>query len=92
MRSYDVVLIFRTNITKAVQEKLLDSVKKWLGDGKIAKVDDWGKKSFAYPIKKTREGNYLLLDVESEKGIPVDFEKRVLIEEAILRHLVIRRN
>lgn len=92
MRTYDVALVFRTSVTGTAREKLLESIKKWLGDGKVAKTDDLGKKTFAYPIKKEREGNYILLEVESEKGVPADFEKRLLMEEAILRHLVLRKN
>lgn len=91
MRSYDVALIFRANTTGAQREKLLDSIKKWIGDSKVSKTEDLGKKAFAYPIKKETEGNYVILEVESEKGVPTDFEKRVLMEEAILRHLVLRR-
>jgi len=92
MRTYEVVLVFRANTTKTAQEKLLESVKKWLGDAKVKKTEELGKKTFAYPIKKETEGNYVILDIESEKGIPTDFEKRVFIEESILRHLVLKTN
>lgn len=92
MRTYDVALVFRPGLTQSAREKLLESVKKWLGDGKVAEVLDWGKKKLAYPIKKETEGNYVLLDVESEKGIPADFEKRIRVEEGIIRHLVLRRD
>ena len=91
MRTYDVVLVFRTATTASAREKLTESIKKWLGSGKIANTIDWGKKQFAYPIKKEREGNYLILEVESEEGIPTDFEKRILMEESVLRHLVLRK-
>lgn len=92
MRLYDVVLVFRSATTSTQRDKLLDSVKKWLGDAKVKKTDDWGKKQLAYPIKKEREGNYIILNVESEEGIKGDVEKRILMEEAILRHLVLRKN
>lgn len=92
MRLYDIALVFRSNTTGPQREKLLESLKKWLAEGKIAKTDDWGKKRLAYPIKKEAEGNYVILEVESEKGVPADFEKRLLMEEAILRHLVLRRD
>lgn len=92
MRLYDVALVFRANTTGAAREKLLDGIKKWLGDAKVIKVDDWGKKQLAYPIKKEKEGSYFILSVESEEGIKGDFEKRILMEEAILRHLVLRKN
>lgn len=92
MRLYDVVLVFRTSVAASAREKLIESVKKWLGDGKVANIVDWGKKQLAYPIKKEKEGNYLILEVESEEGIPTDLEKRILMEESVLRHLVLRKN
>ena len=92
MRLYDVVLVMRSSVTGTAREKLLDAIKKWLGSAKVAKVDDWGKKPLAYPIKKETEGNYVLLNVETEEGLKGDFEKRLLIEEAVLRHLVLRKD
>ena len=87
-----MALVLRTATTASQRDKLIDSIKKWLGEAKIAKTLDWGKKALAYPIKKEREGNYVILEVEAENGIPGDFEKRVLMEEAVIRHLVIRKS
>jgi small subunit ribosomal protein S6 len=92
MRSYDIVLIFRSNITTAAKDKILTGIKKWMGEGKIAKTNEWGKKAFTYPIKKEKEGMYVLLEVETEKGLPTDFEKKLIVEDAILRHLVLRND
>lgn len=92
MRLYDVVLVLRSSVTETTKDKLLDTIKKWLGDAKVAKVEEWGKKALAYPIKKEREGNYVILEVESEDGLKGDFEKRLLMEETVLRHLVLRKD
>lgn len=91
MRSYDVVLVMRPSVSGAQKDKLVDTVKKWLGDGKVTKIDDWGKKALSYPIKKENEGNYVLLAVESESGLAQDLEKKILMEDAIIRHLVLRK-
>lgn len=92
MRLYDVALVLRSATTSAQKEKLLETVKKWLGEAKIEKVEEWGKKRLAYPIKKENEGYYVVLNVEAQKGMPGDFEKKLLMEEAILRHLVLRKD
>jgi small subunit ribosomal protein S6 len=91
MRSYDVVLVFQGTVSGTQREKLLESVRKWLGEGTVVKSNDWGKKALAYPIKGETEGNYVFLEVESERGVPADFEKRLLMEEGVLRHLVLRK-
>ena len=92
MRSYDVALVLRASSTSTQKEKLIDAIKKWLGSAKVVKVDEWGKKKLSYPIKKESEGIYVILSVESDESLKGDFEKRMLMEEAILRHLVLRRN
>ncbi|MBI2036655.1 30S ribosomal protein S6 [Candidatus Microgenomates bacterium] len=92
MRLYDVALVLRSATTSIQKEKLLETVKKWLGEAKVAKVEEWGKKKLSYPIKKENEGYYVILSVESGTGLKGDFEKRLLMEEAILRHLVLRKD
>jgi len=92
MRLYDVALVLRSATTSTQKDKLLETVKKWLGEAKVEKVEEWGKKKLSYPIKKENEGYYIILSVESEKGVQGDFEKRLIMEETILRHLVLRKD
>jgi len=39
-----------------------------------------------YTIKREKKGEYVVLEFESEK-ISTDFEKRLIIQDDILRHL-----
>lgn len=89
MRLYKFVIILRSSLTDAKRKKLLDLVKDWLKDLKILKEDNWGQKALSYPIKKERSGYYVYLELEGN-SMPADFEKRLLREEDVLRHLVIR--
>lgn len=98
MRLYELVLIFKSSLSSEKRKKLLETVKKWLGpaspqggDLKITKEDNWGEKALAYPIKKEKSGFYYFASFQGEKGIPLDFEKRLYGQEDILRHLLIRK-
>lgn len=90
MRDYELVLVLKSDLTEVTREKLVEKVKKWIQDsgGKLASVDIWGKKELAYPIKKQNEGIYLLLNFS---GNPPDLEKKIKIEESILRYLLVRK-
>lgn len=90
MRIYDVVLVLEPGTTETERKKLFESIKKWLGEAKVSKVNEWGKKVFARPVKKFREGFYAVLRVETEV-IQQDVEKKLLMEGKVLRHLLIRR-
>lgn len=90
MRLYDLVLVTRTSLSGPERKKLMDQVKTWLGDVKIAKEDEWGQKPLAYTIKKESAGVYSKLNLESENAIPNDFEIRLIRNDSVLRHLLIR--
>lgn len=72
------------------RKKLLDTVKAWLRDVKIVSEKELGSKALAYKIKHELMGIYFQFELESEAGLPVDFEKRLIAQDDVLRHLVIR--
>lgn len=91
MRVYELALVFKSSLSESARKKLLEAIKKWLSEVKILKEEEWGEKAFSYPIKKEKSGFYCLLSLEGELGVPSNFEKRLLGEEDILRHLLIRK-
>lgn len=90
MREYELVLVMRPSLKEAERKKLLETVKEWLGKVKIAKEHDWGQKALAYPIKHEDAGYYLMLQLTSEEGIAQDFETKLLRNDSIIRHLMLR--
>jgi len=98
MRLYDLVLVLRSSLSDKDQEKLLETVKGWLGKVKIAKEESWGQKPLAYKIKKELSGIYHKFELEADPttesgigSIPADFEKRLNAQENVLRHLLLRK-
>ncbi|MDO8657771.1 MAG: 30S ribosomal protein S6 [Candidatus Levybacteria bacterium] len=90
MRAYELVLVIKSSLSEAQRKKLLDSIKLWLKDLKIAKEDDWGQKTLSYKIKKETSGYFAVLHLEGENPVVQDLEKRILGQENVLRHLLIR--
>ena len=90
MRSYELVVVFRPSLKEAESKKLLESIKSWLQETKINKEDDWGQKPLAYMIKKESAGHYYFWQLEAEAGVPADLEKRILENNNVLRHLLLR--
>lgn len=91
MRSYELVLVLKASLSETQQKKLVDTIKGWLKDVKIAKVEEWGQKALSYRIKKEIAGVYLDWLLETKTVIPPDLEKKLLVNEDVLRHLLIRR-
>jgi len=89
MRTYELVLVVRPTVKEADRNKLLEQVKGWLEAIKVTKEDDWGQKALAYPIKKEDAGHYYQWFLEGET-FPKGFETRLIQNNDILRHLLLR--
>jgi small subunit ribosomal protein S6 len=90
MRKYELVIVVRPSVKEADKKKLVETIKDWLKDFKITKEDDWGQKPLAYVIKKEVAGYYSLVQFEGEAGIEKEFEQRLLRNNDIIRHLLLR--
>lgn len=89
MRSYRLVLLLNRDLKKEERQKLLDEVKKWVGKVEREKTTDLGEKKLAYPILGRKSADYALIELESDK-IEQDLEKKILMQDNILRHLLVR--
>lgn len=88
MRNYQLVLVLKPELTDTQRKKITDSVKGWLKDAKL-KEDDWGKKTLSYKIKRELEGYFINFTIEAET-VPSDLERKILTQDEIIRHLLIR--
>lgn len=91
MRVYDLVLVVKSSLSETQRKKLFDSVKEWLKETKVKEEKAWGQKPLSYRIKKEVSGFYHHMLLETEKEFPNDLEKRLLNQDDILRHLLVRK-
>jgi small subunit ribosomal protein S6 len=59
-------------------------------NGKVAKVDSWGKKALAYKIKRFRDGYYVILTLEADGAIIAELERRFRVADHVIRFLSVR--
>lgn len=90
MRTYELVLVIKPSVTEPNRKKLVETIKSWLPKVKITKEDDWGSKALKYKIQKEMSGHFYDIKMEATEAIAADFEKRVMMQEDILRHLLVR--
>ena len=89
MRSYELILVTKTSLTEALRKKLIAGVKVLLKDLKVIKENEVGQKTLAYKINRETSGYYFDFALEGE-NVPADFEKKLLENDNILRHLLLR--
>ena len=91
MPKYELMYIISSAISDdqipSVTEGVLNLITS-LG-GKVIKEEQLGKKKLAYPIKKTRNGFYDLVQFEMEPGKLSELNNKILTTEGIIRHLTI---
>ena len=56
--------------------------------GEIVKVDHWGKRRLANPIRKQREGNYVLIQANLTPAFTATLERNLRFLEPVLRFLI----
>ncbi|MBN1811415.1 MAG: 30S ribosomal protein S6 [Anaerolineae bacterium] len=92
MRNYELVFIVHPEVDDeglaAIVETVKDLVKR--GGGQVTKVDLWGVRRLAYPIKKQREGQYVLMRLDMASEGVAELERSLGLSEQVIRHLVVR--
>lgn len=93
MRDYELVLVIDPEISGADQKKQIVKVKKIIEDlkGKVEETDEWGKKELVYPIKKKSLGYYFLLAIKLPLKAPAQVDKKLKLEEGVIRYLLVKK-
>lgn len=90
MRKYEIMLIVDGSLDQKAADKTANDLKKILKSAKDYKVDAWGLKDLAYPIKKQLRGYYYVINFSNDVPAEILEYKRVaLINKGVLRHLII---
>ncbi|NMA50704.1 MAG: 30S ribosomal protein S6 [Mollicutes bacterium] len=93
MDTYEIMFIITNNIEDATNKKEAENLQKIITSdkGKIIDFKEIGKRKLAYPIKKEVTGTYYLLIVEAKHSTIKEFNRKVSINENVLRHLIIKK-
>jgi small subunit ribosomal protein S6 len=60
--------------------------------GQIHREEDWGRRQLAHSISKVHKAHYLMFNIECEKPALDELIGAFRFSDAVLRHLVIRRD
>jgi len=93
MRKYEIMFIVKPDVEEAEMKKIVDDMKKVLETNKAKVLDlkEMGQKDLAYEMNKYKTGYYFLFTIETEEDKATkEFDRISLINENILRHLIVR--
>jgi len=93
MREYELTVVFSPEIAEEDVASEIEKVSQFVTDkgGTItAEANRWGRRKLAYPIRRYREGNYVLAQFKLDPGQTAELERNLHGSEGILRHLLVR--
>ncbi len=92
MRHYEFMYIVSPEVEEESLETVTEKVGQMIADGggEVLRLDSWGRRRLAYPIRKFREGHYMLARIKLEPGAISEFRARLALTEEVIRHLLVR--
>ncbi len=89
--SYETIFVVDLRLgedaVKALTEKFTSLIA---ANGEITKVDEWGKRRFAYPIDDVNEGYYVLVNFNAPAEFIAELDRVYHITEGIMRSMVVK--
>ena len=92
MRHYEIVFLVHPDQSEQVPA-MVERYKTLIegAEGKIHRLEDWGRRQLAYPIDNLVKAHYVLLNIEASQPVLDELVEGFRFNDAILRHIVIRR-
>ncbi len=91
-RTYEVMYVVGAETADEDIAKLNETIEQIVDkEGRsIVKTEDMGRRKLAYPINKKTDGYYVLFEIEGSGQEIAELERRMRVNDAILRYLTVR--
>jgi small subunit ribosomal protein S6 len=92
MRHYEICFLVHPDQSEQVPA-MLERYRSLVeaANGKIHRVEDWGRRQLAYPIAKLHKAHYVLMNIECDGATLAELEGIFRFNDAVLRHLTVLR-
>lgn len=91
MHHYEVVILIHPDQSEQVQtmiekyQKIITNSEK---QGKIHRLEDWGRRQLAYPINKLHKAHYILMNIECDNISLSNLEDELRYNDIIMRRMI----
>ena len=92
MGFYENTIIAKQDLSEAEFIKLKDKYNELINkhSGKVVKIEEWGLLKLSNKIKNYKKGIYLHIKFEGKKETLDEFNKRIKLDNSIIRHLTVK--
>ena len=90
MRHYEIVFLVHPDQSEQVPA-MIERYKGIIaaGDGRVHRLEDWGRRQLAYPLAKVHKAHYVLMNIETDQKTLDELTGAFRFSDAVLRHLVV---
>jgi small subunit ribosomal protein S6 len=91
MRHYEIVFLVHPDQSEQVPA-MIDRYKSIIaaGDGRVHRLEDWGRRQLTFPIAKVHKAHYVLMNIECDRKTVDELTGAFRFSDAVLRHLVVK--
>jgi small subunit ribosomal protein S6 len=91
-RQYELVYILPPDTTEQQVTELHEQVEAVVSrmNGRIEKMENWGRKRLAYEIGHNKEGVYVLEVINGGGELMKELDRRLKVMDQVLRHMIVR--
>jgi len=88
MRTYETIFIVHPDVVGDAYTGVVDKFKGILAEqgSTVLKVEEWGTRKLAYPVKKQGRGSYVLAIYEAGPQVVAEFERRMRIDDNVIKY------
>jgi small subunit ribosomal protein S6 len=86
-REYETIYILRSDVDNAGAEKVVERAKDVIArlGGTLTKLDNWGKRKLAYPIRKSNRGIFVYLKYVGYGDLVAEIERNLRLLDEVVR-------
>ncbi len=91
MRHYEIVFMVHPDQSEQVPsmiQRYTDLINA--AEGKIHRLEDWGRRQLAYPINKLHKAHYVLLNIEAPQSVIDELETAFRYNDIVIRNMIMR--
>ena len=87
LREYETIYILESNIDPDEADRVATRMKEIITarNGHLLKIDNWGKRKLAYPIRKSSRGVFVFLKYLGFEDLVSEIERNLRLLDAVMR-------
>jgi small subunit ribosomal protein S6 len=93
-KEYETIYVLRSDVDADTAEKVQGRVAEVVAreNGKLVKVEGWGRRKLAYPVGKAKKGVYVYVKYVGRGGLVQELERNLKLADAVIKWQTVLTN